>query len=201
MLIPNQVWLHFYYVYQQLVDGVNSQGSDVLIQEHTIYDCKMALSLFSSPIILSILSPYKLSADALEDIYMILSETIDPSVLNDLSSPKGDYCFSIDDDRAPSLYQFYPEDKRHLYFIDQKLILSKLRLVVNEGFKVNKILLESLALVEMRKAERFASVGEAQIISGIADSYRFLYGQFEGLKEQAKDQTALFTYSDKENKH
>lgn len=201
MLMPKHVWTHFYHVYQQLSGDLSEKQQRFLEEAHKIYEAKSPLSIFSSPAIISILSPYKLSAESLEDIYMILNETIDTSVLNGLDEKKGDYCFSLDDDRAPSLHQFYSENKSNLYFIDQKLILSKLRLIVNQGFKVNKVLLESLALIETRKVERYSSVGEAQIITGIANSYRFLYGQFEGLIEQFKYREVIFTYSDKNNKH
>lgn len=196
MLVPKHVWLHFYYVYKLLTDNLSEESIELVNEMPTVYECKTALSLFSSPIVLSILTPYKLGADSLEDIYMILNETIDPSVFNSVDEKKGDYCFSTQDDRAPSLYQFYPKAMPELHFINQQQILTELRAIVDQGFKINRILLESLALIEVRKAERFESVGEAQIISGIANSYRFLYGQFDGLAADPSDQEALFTYAD-----
>lgn len=201
MLNPKQIWLKFYDTYHHLSNEPTDSLLTKLDNDDAIYDYLSPLSIFSSVVILSILSPYKLSTCSLEDIYMILNETIDNSIFYTDSSLQEGYCFSYSEDRAPFLCQFYSEDKSSVIFINQKLALTQLKAVVNQGFKISTVLLQGLAEIETRQYERFVSMGKAQIISGIVNSYRFLYAEVEGHYDNQDSMKNLFVYPDQKSKH
>lgn len=52
------------------------------------------------------------------------------------------------------------------------------------------------ALTPGRQGERFNSVGDAKIISGVSNSYRFLYGQIDELELNQSDMRQPFSYPD-----
>lgn len=203
MLIPKNIWLNFYDVYHRLA----AEPVDELVTKlngcNATYESISPLSPFSSSVIISVLSPYKLNVDLLENIYTTLNETIDNTIFYEggTETAEEECCFSFHLDRSPSMYQFYPDDRASLVFIDQKLILSRLKSVVEDGFKVNKILLDSLASIETRKSERFKLEGQVQIILGIANSYRLLYGQFEHLYDGQDSEHGMFVYPENSSKN
>ncbi len=201
MLIPKQVWFNFYSVYQVLHNSP-IENLNLVLDSEVVYKTISPTSFFTSIIVMSILSPYKLEAQLLEDIYLTLNETLDDSILykNTQDEQLQDYCFSLELDRAPSMYQFYNEAWQELMFINQKMILTKLNKMIDRGFKINKQLLKGLEYLETRQVERFDSVGQAKIISGVVNSYRFLYGQIDELGISKDELPEIFSYPDLNSK-
>jgi len=202
ILLSKQAWLNFYDLYNTLSNESTEKLNQALTQNDTIYEYMSPLSAFSSAAILSILSPYKLNSNSLEEIYMLLNDTIDHEVLcNNPNANQEDYCFSLNHDRAPSMFEFFSEKKEDLIFINQKLALTKLQLIATQGFKVNKLLLDGLASIKVRLTERYTNSSSGQLILGIANSYRHIYGKFENLYDAQSNENKIFSYPDKESKN